>query len=140
MAVRIDHLQSYAQRKLDDLVVLMRGFLNRFYVVQIDMKGITGPIRFDDTGSRTNFRLPLFELTREGLKHVSNFENWVWRMQVLPFLFSGWRLDTGRAHHLHEQLHTSHDGNLSGHIEEQNIDGGHFDGKFIERLWAECDV
>lgn len=37
---------------------------------QIDMNGMSGPIRFDETGSRSDFKLRLLELTREGLKHV----------------------------------------------------------------------
>lgn len=39
---------------------------------QNNIKGMTGPIKFDQFGSRSNFKLLLFELTREGLKHVSN--------------------------------------------------------------------
>lgn len=38
------------------------------------MDGITGPIKFDSTGSRSEFKLQLLELTREGLKHVGDWQ------------------------------------------------------------------
>lgn len=37
------------------------------------MDGISGPIQFDSTGSRSEFKLQLLELTREGLKHVGDW-------------------------------------------------------------------
>lgn len=44
------------------------------FLKQIEMDGITGPIKFDFTGSRSDFRLQLLELTREGLKHVGDWQ------------------------------------------------------------------
>ncbi|UXI16430.1 uncharacterized protein NH340_JMT02373 [Sarcoptes scabiei] len=44
------------------------------YMRNIEMDGITGPIKFDFTGSRSDFRLQLLELTREGLKHVGDWQ------------------------------------------------------------------
>lgn len=38
------------------------------------MNGLTGPIRFDSSGSRSDFTLRLLELTREGLKHVGDWQ------------------------------------------------------------------
>lgn len=38
-----------------------------------NINGITGPLRFDESGSRADFKLRLLELTREGLKHVGDW-------------------------------------------------------------------
>lgn len=40
---------------------------------QTNINGITGPVKFDEFGARTDFKLRLLELTREGLKHVGDW-------------------------------------------------------------------
>ncbi|UXI22280.1 uncharacterized protein NH340_JMT08223 [Sarcoptes scabiei] len=39
----------------------------------IEMQGLTGPIKFNETGARIEFKLLLLELTREGLKHFGDW-------------------------------------------------------------------
>ncbi|XP_046915372.2 glutamate receptor ionotropic, kainate 2 [Dermatophagoides farinae] len=43
------------------------------YMRNIEINGFTGPIKFDETGSRIDFKLLLLELTREGLKHFGDW-------------------------------------------------------------------
>lgn len=44
-----------------------------FVALQITIKGLTGEIKFDENGFRTDFKLRLQELTREGLKVVGEW-------------------------------------------------------------------
>ncbi|KAI1307964.1 Glutamate receptor ionotropic, kainate 2 [Halotydeus destructor] len=43
------------------------------YMKMINIKGTTGEVRFDENGFRTQFKLQLNELTREGLKTVGDW-------------------------------------------------------------------
>ena len=73
---------------------------------------MSGPIRFDETGSRTDFKLRLLELTREGLKHVCwpcTFGVDGDEQFVLFGLLLGGRLDSQRSCHIHEQLYDGDD-------------------------------
>ncbi len=65
------HLQLHEKCKLDDRD---RGKqclkYNSTLSKQVKIKGITGPLRFDEFGTRSNLKLRLLEL-KGGLKHVS---------------------------------------------------------------------
>lgn len=47
----------------------------RYGVSQVEMKGLTGVIKFDHQGFRSDFMLDVIELSREGLKKIGTWNS-----------------------------------------------------------------
>lgn len=45
------------------------------FVMQVEMKGLTGVIKFDHQGFRSDFMLDVVELSREGLKKIGTWNS-----------------------------------------------------------------
>ena len=53
-------------------LVLFTGEIDLICFVQIEMNGLTGKIKFDQRGQRSDFELDIIELKRDGLTRVKS--------------------------------------------------------------------
>ena len=58
--------------------MVVRFPFNFLYVLQVEMSGLTGKIKFDQHGVRTEFTLQIVELKKHGLEKVSE------EVKILP--------------------------------------------------------
>ena len=73
---------------------------------QIEMNGLTGKIKFDQRGQRSDFELDIIELKRDGLTRVRNVEI-VWESLQCS---SGWSLEGADGSQHDQELHGDHHG------------------------------